>query len=108
MLGRSAAKKYLESIKTVDSNNNRKSLLKWIEGKCKAIGQSIVGHKVKVWWPAANNGNGRHYCGQVTSYDAERKDHHIDYDDGTSEDLWLAIESWQDLGKTSWTPVADA
>ena len=98
-LGRLAAKKYLESIKTIDQGEKRQPLIKWIESKCMEIGHSLVGHKVKVWWPAAGQGKGCYYSGQVTGFDDVRKDHHIHYDDTNEEDLWLAIESWKDLGK---------
>ena len=98
ILGRSAAKKYLETIKTINKGGKRQSLIKWIEGGCTEIGQSVVGHKVKVWWPASDKGNGCYYSGEVTEFDAVRKDHHIHYDDGNDEDLWLAVESWEDLG----------
>lgn len=98
-IGRSAAKKYLESIKIIGKAEKRQSLLKWVEGKCSEIGKSIVGHRVKVWWPAAEQGNGCYYFGEVTAFDAMRKDHHICYHDGSEEDLWLAVESWKDLGK---------
>ena len=54
---------------------------------------------MKVWWPAAEQGNGSYYFGEVTGFDVVRKDHHIHYDDGNDEDLWLAVESWEDLGE---------
>ena len=94
--GRAAAKKYIESIKAVGKDGHRQTLIKWIEGKCKAIGLEIVRHKIKVWWPAA----GKYYFGTVASFDDIDMTHHVDYDDKTAEDLWLPVESWEDLGET--------
>ncbi|KAL0039954.1 hypothetical protein WJX77_012646 [Trebouxia sp. C0004] len=96
--GKEAAKKYYESIKTVDKDGNRQSLIKWIQRKCKEIGHRLVGHKIRVWWPADNNGIGIYHTGTVASFDDHLADHHIKYDDASAEDLWLAVESWTDLG----------
>lgn len=96
--GREAAKKYYESIKAVDKDGNRQSLIKWIQGECKEIGLQMVGHKIRVWWPADNNGVGVYHTGTVASFDDQLADHHIDYEDESAEDLWLAVESWTDLG----------
>lgn len=97
--GKETAKKYYESIKTVDKDGNRRKLIKWIQGKCKEIGNQMVGHKIRVWWPADNNGIGVYHTGTVASFDDQWADHHINYDDDDGEDLWLAVESWTDLGE---------
>lgn len=97
--GKEAAKKYYGSTKTVDKDGNRQTLIKWIQGKCKEIGHQMVGHKIRVWWPADNNGIGVYHTGTVASFDDHWADHHINYDDESSEDLWLAVESWTDLGE---------
>ena len=70
------------------------SLYKWIQTKCLEIGQTIVGHKVEVWWP----GEGMFYGGTVTAFDKNSFTHLIVYDDSVIEGLWLAIESYKDLG----------
>ena len=57
----------------------------------------MVGHRVEVWWPGEN----QHYQGQVTAFDERRGEHTIKYDDDdpNEERMWLAIESYVDLGR---------
>ena len=97
--GKETAKKFSDSIKTVDKDGNCQKLIKWIKGKCKEIGHQMVGHKIRVWWPADNNGIGAYHTGTVASFDDQWADHHVYYDDDDGEDLWLAVESWVDLGE---------
>ncbi|CAL9778844.1 unnamed protein product [Musa acuminata subsp. burmannicoides] len=56
--------------------------------------QSIVGLKIKVWWPDDK----RFYDGTVEDYDRTTKKHKILYDDGDVEVLLLKNERWDFIG----------
>lgn len=78
-------------------------LKNWIARACTELGQELVGHCIKVWWP----GEQEYFRGFVTSFDSASCEHHVQYEPdpgqhdgaGHAEDLWLAVESYQDLGK---------
>ena len=55
----------------------------------------MEGHKLRVWWPAAQ----QYHTGTVERFNPKMSEHHIRYEDDTQEDLWLAVESFEDLGK---------
>ena len=72
-------------------------LLQWIKANNNLIGDTILGHRVKVWWPAG----GVYYQGTVTAFDEATTEHTIHYDDNVKERLWMALESYVDLGMLS-------
>lgn len=61
------------------------------------IGDTILGHKVKVWWP----GGGKYYHGIVKAFNEATAEHTIHYDDKEIERLWMVLESYVDLGMFS-------
>ncbi|KAG6511041.1 hypothetical protein ZIOFF_029090 [Zingiber officinale] len=66
-----------ESTKTLISN--------------KVLDGSIVGSKIRVWWPMDKN----FYDGVIDSYDKASKKHKIMYSDGDVEVLLLKKERWE-------------
>ena len=98
--GRASAKKWVESIKISKGHNGKakkigRNLYSWIAAQCRELGQGVVGHTLRVWWPGAK----LYYHGTVQSFDYQTFEHHIRYKDGAEEDLWLAVESYEDLGE---------
>lgn len=57
----------------------------------KEIGEELVGHRIKVWWPLDK----RFYVGVVESYDPEYRRHKVIYHDGDMEVLRLGREQWE-------------
>ncbi|KAK2452858.1 nucleolar protein dao-5 [Trifolium repens] len=57
----------------------------------KKNGQSLVGQRVKVWWPEDNE----FYKGVVDSFDSSSKKHKVSYDDGDEEVLNFDDEKWE-------------
>ncbi|CAJ2675066.1 unnamed protein product [Trifolium pratense] len=53
--------------------------------------QSLVGKRVKVWWPEDNE----FYKGVVDSFDSSSKKHTVSYDDGDEEILNFDDEKWE-------------
>lgn len=93
--GKASSKKWIESIKAVSKDGNRQSLRKWIAKECTKIGAAIVGHKLRVWRPTSC----QYHSGTVQKFNAGIFEHVIAYEDGTEEALWLAVESYEDMGK---------
>ena len=91
--------KWAETIKAVEAGSNnqkpkQQSLRKWIVRECQALGKKMVGHQLKVWWPQRQ----QYAMGIVQSFDPQTARHHLTYDNRKEEFLWLAIESYEDLG----------
>nr|XP_043627353.1 dentin sialophosphoprotein-like isoform X2 [Erigeron canadensis] len=59
--------------------------------------KSLVGSKVKVWWPEDKT----YYEGFIESFDAARKKHKVHYVDGEKETLNLRTEKWEFLNEYS-------
>ncbi|WJX16216.1 hypothetical protein P8452_06279 [Trifolium repens] len=57
----------------------------------KKNGQSLVGQRVKVWWPEDNE----FYKGVVDSFYSSSKKHKVSYDDGDEEVLNFDDEKWE-------------
>lgn len=57
----------------------------------KEIGEELVGHRIKVWWPLDK----KFYVGIVESYDPEYRRHKVMYRDGDVEVLRLGREQWE-------------
>uniref|UniRef100_A0A0D9W3H3 Tudor domain-containing protein n=1 Tax=Leersia perrieri TaxID=77586 RepID=A0A0D9W3H3_9ORYZ len=73
--------------------------------KKKALGGSIVGSRIKVWW----SGDEMFYNGFVKSFDASLGTHEIVYDDGDVEWLPLKNEKWQFISEEEdYNPDASA
>ncbi|GJU10677.1 armadillo-type fold protein [Tanacetum coccineum] len=52
--------------------------------------ESLVGKKVKVWWPEDK----MYYEGVIESFDAAKKKHKVSYVDGDEENLYLRNQRW--------------
>ncbi|GJR75955.1 armadillo-type fold protein [Tanacetum coccineum] len=52
--------------------------------------ESLVGKKVKVWWPEDK----MYYEGVIESFDAAKKKHKVSYVDGDVENLYLRNQKW--------------
>ena len=63
--------------------------------ECRQLGNEMVGHKLRVWWPGAES----YYLGTVQAFNPHSCRHNVKYQDGDIEDLWLAVESYEDLGE---------
>ncbi|XP_048558145.1 sister chromatid cohesion protein PDS5 homolog C-like [Triticum urartu] len=59
--------------------------------KSKVFDGSLVGSRIKVWWPDDK----KFYKGAVKSFDASAKKHKVVYDDGDIEHLLLKNERWE-------------
>ncbi|XP_044967069.1 ABC transporter F family member 4-like [Hordeum vulgare subsp. vulgare] len=59
--------------------------------KSKVLDGSLVGSRIKVWWPDDK----KFYEGAVKSFDASSKKHKVVYDDGDVERLQLKNERWE-------------
>ena len=93
--GKASSKKWIESIKAVSDNGTKHTLRKWIAKECTNIGFAIVGHKLRVWRPASS----QYFTGTVQRFDVGGHEHLIAYKDASEEALWLAVESYEDMGK---------
>jgi len=58
--------------------------------KNKVLDESLVGSRIKVWWPDDK----KFYNGVVKSFKASTKKHKVVYDDGDIEQLELEKEKW--------------
>uniref|UniRef100_A0ACD5UBS9 Uncharacterized protein n=1 Tax=Avena sativa TaxID=4498 RepID=A0ACD5UBS9_AVESA len=58
--------------------------------KNKVLDESLVGSRIKVWWPDDK----KFYNGVVKSFKASSKKHKVVYDDGDIEQLELEKEKW--------------
>ncbi|KAF0891845.1 hypothetical protein E2562_011020 [Oryza meyeriana var. granulata] len=59
--------------------------------KNKNLDGSLVGSRIKVWWPVDK----KFYKGVVKSFDVSSKKHKVVYDDGDVERLHLKNEKWE-------------
>nr|CAB3447220.1 unnamed protein product [Digitaria exilis] len=59
--------------------------------KSKGLDGSLVGARIKVWWPDDK----KFYKGVVESFDSGSKKHKVAYDDGDVEVLLLRDEKWE-------------
>ncbi|XP_049933281.1 sister chromatid cohesion protein PDS5 homolog C isoform X2 [Nymphaea colorata] len=59
-------------------------------GRAISYDESLVGSKIKVWWPLDK----MFYEGSVVSYDPSKKKHKVSYADGDQEELLLSKERW--------------
>ncbi|XP_047329519.1 sister chromatid cohesion protein PDS5 homolog C-like isoform X2 [Impatiens glandulifera] len=80
---------YSEETPKISSKRKR-------SGKDEASGDikyndSLVGSKVKVWWPD----DAQFYFGVIDSFDSVKKKHKVLYDDGDEETLILKKERWE-------------
>uniref|UniRef100_A0ACD5Z4R1 Uncharacterized protein n=1 Tax=Avena sativa TaxID=4498 RepID=A0ACD5Z4R1_AVESA len=64
--------------------------------KNKGLDASLVGAKIKVWWPDDE----MFYKGVVDSFDTHSKRHKVAYDDGDVEVLLLRDEKWDFISET--------
>lgn len=64
--------------------------------KNKGLDASLVGSKIKVWWPDDE----MFYKGVVDSYDTHSKRHKVAYEDGDVEVLLLRDEKWDFISET--------
>jgi hypothetical protein len=70
--------------------------------KNKGLDESLVGARVKVWWPDDK----KFYKGVVDSYDSVSKKHKVSYDDGDVEVLLLRKEKWEFISEEKQAPAA--
>ncbi|KAK5825254.1 hypothetical protein PVK06_020068 [Gossypium arboreum] len=80
----------------MEENSKTSTKRKYTANKEKAsgsteYGENLVGLKVKVWWPKDR----AFYEGVIHSYDAVKKKHKVNYDDGDQEILNLKREKWE-------------
>ncbi|KAB2024929.1 hypothetical protein ES319_D06G118200v1 [Gossypium barbadense] len=80
----------------MEENSKTSTKRKYTTNKEKAsgsteYGENLVGLKVKVWWPKDR----AFYEGVIHSYDAVKKKHKVNYDDGDQEILNLKREKWE-------------
>ncbi|KAG4195253.1 hypothetical protein ERO13_A06G100800v2 [Gossypium hirsutum] len=80
----------------MEENSKTSTKRKYTANKEKAsgsteYGENLVGLKVKVWWPKDH----AFYEGVIHSYDAVKKKHKVNYDDGDQEILNLKREKWE-------------
>ncbi|XP_038884574.1 titin homolog [Benincasa hispida] len=61
------------------------------ESETKKFDETLVGSKIKVWWPEDR----MFYAGVVESFDPKRKKHKVLYTDGDEEILYLKKERWE-------------
>lgn len=61
------------------------------ESKNIVLDKSLVGSRVKVWWPDDK----KFYTGVVKSFETSSKKHKVVYDDGDIEQLQLKTEKWE-------------
>ncbi|OEL27161.1 hypothetical protein BAE44_0011818 [Dichanthelium oligosanthes] len=70
--------------------------------KSKGLDGSLVGAKIKVWWPDDK----MFYKGVVESFDSGSKRHKVAYDDGDVEVLLLRDEKWEFISEEKGASVA--
>jgi hypothetical protein len=70
--------------------------------KNKGLDESLVGARVKVWWPDDK----KFYKGVIDSYDSVSKKHKVSYDDGDVEVLLLRKEKWEFISEEKQAPAA--
>ncbi|AEE85973.1 transcriptional regulator [Arabidopsis thaliana] len=94
--GKLASKSKKEAKQTVEESPNSNTKRKRSLGQGKASGESLVGSRIKVWWPMDQ----AYYKGVVESYDAAKKKHLVIYDDGDQEILYLKNQKWSPLDES--------
>lgn len=55
---------------------------------------SIVGRRIKVRWKKTGGGF-KWYEGEISSYDPEKAEHHVSYDDGDQKDYDMLTKLWR-------------
>ncbi|CAD6250332.1 unnamed protein product [Miscanthus lutarioriparius] len=70
--------------------------------KSKGLDRSLVGARIKVWWPDDK----MFYNGVVESFDSVSKRHKVAYDDGDVEVLLLRDEKWEFISEEKGASVA--
>ncbi|KAF8110876.1 hypothetical protein N665_0078s0069 [Sinapis alba] len=99
--GKSVSKSKKEVKQPREESPNTSSKRKRSLGKEKASDLqnpdgSIVGSRVRVWWPIDKE----YYKGVVNSYDSAKKRHLVIYDDGDQEILNLKKQKWHFLDES--------
>ncbi|XP_008445261.2 sister chromatid cohesion protein PDS5 homolog C [Cucumis melo] len=72
-------------------SKRKRTPVKEKESETKGFDESLVGSKIKVWWPKDR----MFYEGVVESFDRGKKKHKVLYTDGDEEILNLKKEKWQ-------------
>ncbi|XP_024004663.1 altered inheritance of mitochondria protein 21 isoform X2 [Eutrema salsugineum] len=99
--GKPASKSKKEVKQPIEESPNTNAKRKRSLGKEKASDlqnhdESLVGSRVRVWWPMDK----AYYTGSVNSYDSAKKKHLVCYDDGDQEILNLKKQKWHFLDES--------
>lgn len=86
--GRQAAKSWSTSIKIADKTSA--NLGDWIKRQCHKLGDEFVGQKIRIWLPAKRQKK----VAIIKSYSSKDREHLLQYQDGSEEVLYLAVESY--------------